>query len=370
MKKKIQFFLIIAVFLVALLPLGQDVFAQDDQPVIRAVLFFSSTCPHCEKVINEDLPPLNEKYGDQLQILGINTALPEGQALYQSAITYYETPQERRGVPTLIIGDIVLVGSGEIPAQFPDIIENGIANGGIGWPTIPDLDAVIAESEFAEGAESNSQNSPLRTELTMSERFMLDPAGNTISVIVLVGMLLVVGIVAVNFNRPATKKDRYPRWLIPALVVIGISAASYLAFVEVSQTKAICGPVGDCNTVQQSPYATLFGFLPVGVLGLSGYILIMLAWVIWNYGKQEWRHLAIIALWGMAAFGTLFSIYLTFLEPFVIGATCMWCITSAIVQTAIFWVATDPAKEHIKIMQGKTSIQEKRKKRHTSKKKR
>ena len=46
----------------------------------------------------------------------------------------------------------------------------------------------------------------------------------------------------------------------------------------------------------------------------------------------------------MAFFGVLFSIYLTFLEPFVIGATCMWCISSAIFQTIIFLAATDPAK--------------------------
>ena len=49
-----------------------------------------------------------------------------------------------------------------------------------------------------------------------------------------------------------------------------------------------------------------------------------------------------ILVWGMALFGVIFSIYLTFLEPFVIGATCMWCITSAIVITLQFWAATDP----------------------------
>ena len=81
MKQKNRFFLIAVMFIVALLPTGQDVSAQGDQPVVRAVLFFSSTCPHCEKVINEDLPPLIETYGEQLQILGINTAQPDGQAL-------------------------------------------------------------------------------------------------------------------------------------------------------------------------------------------------------------------------------------------------------------------------------------------------
>jgi uncharacterized membrane protein len=42
-----------------------------------------------------------------------------------------------------------------------------------------------------------------------------------------------------------------------------------------------------------------------------------------------------IALFAMTGLGTLFSIYLTFLEPFVIGATCMWCLSSATIMTLL-----------------------------------
>jgi len=50
-----------------------------------------------------------------------------------------------------------------------------------------------------------------------------------------------------------------------------------------------------------------------------------------------------LARFGLAAGGTLFSIYLTFLEPFVIGATCAWCLTSAIIMTALLWLTAGPA---------------------------
>jgi uncharacterized membrane protein len=40
----------------------------------------------------------------------------------------------------------------------------------------------------------------------------------------------------------------------------------------------------------------------------------------------------------LAFLGTLFSIYLTFLEPFVIGATCMWCLSSAALMLALLWL--------------------------------
>lgn len=46
----------------------------------------------------------------------------------------------------------------------------------------------------------------------------------------------------------------------------------------------------------------------------------------------------------------LFSIYLTFLEPFVIGATCAWCLTSAILMTALLWLSITPARRALSVL--------------------
>ncbi len=106
--------------------------------------------------------------------------------------------------------------------------------------------------------------------------------------------------------------------------------AGYLAYAETTQVEAVCRPVGDCNTVQQSEYARLFGILPIGVLGMAGYVAIIAAGFINQQAKGKLADYAALATLGMTAFGTFFSIYLTFLEPFVIGATCAWCLSSAI----------------------------------------
>ncbi len=42
------------------------------EPVVRAVIFYPRLAGHCHKVISEDFPPLFEKYGSQLQIIGVN----------------------------------------------------------------------------------------------------------------------------------------------------------------------------------------------------------------------------------------------------------------------------------------------------------
>jgi uncharacterized membrane protein len=38
---------------------------------------------------------------------------------------------------------------------------------------------------------------------------------------------------------------------------------------------------------------------------------------------------------------TLFSIYLTALEPFVIGATCAWCLSSAVIVTLLLMLSAN-----------------------------
>jgi uncharacterized membrane protein len=125
---------------------------------------------------------------------------------------------------------------------------------------------------------------------------------------------------------------------VPLAALAGLLVAVYMTYVEVGQLEAVCGVVGDCNAVQQSQYAVLFGLLPIGVLGLIGYLAMLFAWVLTWSTSPTIGSAARVALFGMAWFGVLFSIYLTFLEPFVIGATCAWCLTSALVMMLLFWL--------------------------------
>jgi uncharacterized membrane protein len=74
-----------------------------------------------------------------------------------------------------------------------------------------------------------------------------------------------------------------------------------------------------------------------------GYLAIGAAWLVHSRAEGMTRKYAALAAWGLAAVGTLFSVYLTFLEAFVIGATCFWCITSAVLMGLILWATTAPA---------------------------
>jgi uncharacterized membrane protein len=324
--------------------------------VVRAVLFYSPSCGHCHKVITEDLPPLFEKYGEQLQLLGVDVTQPEGQALFQAAIQQFNIPPDGVGVPMLIVADVVLVGSLNIPQQFPGLIEKYLAQGGVAWPDIPGLSGALAATpatpdvmEPAASPEPLAATPETRAGLivnpapsaSLGEKLARDPLGNGLAIVVLLAMILSVGGVIV---RGRSASPMQSSWMVPALVVIGLGVAGYLAYVETAQVAAVCGPVGDCNTVQQSEYARLFGLIPIGVLGLIGYLAIGLAWAVGRYGRGLPADWAARALVGLTLVGTLFSIYLTFLEPFVIGATCAWCLTSAVIMTALLWLTAAPPR--------------------------
>jgi uncharacterized membrane protein len=178
-----------------------------------------------------------------------------------------------------------------------------------------------------------------------ADKFELDPAGNTIAVIVLLFMVGCVVCVILDFmEEDPTRLDKLPSWIIPILAIAGICVSAYLSFVEVTKSEAFCGPVGDCNSVQQSQYAILFGILPIGIFGIIGYSLILITWLVNEFGPKSIRPYSKFITWIMAFFGILFSIYLTFLEPFIIGATCMWCITSALIMSFLLLASTGGAK--------------------------
>ena len=322
---------------------------QAQGPIVRAVLFYSPTCPHCHYVMNEVLPPLVDKYGAQLQIAAIDVTAASGQALYQSAVEKFGITAERQGVPALVVGASVLVGSSEIPEQFPTIIEDGLAAGGEDWPAIPGLPAALASNAAADpkAPSATGADATLATgqaDQSLADKLNRDLAGNTVAIVFLIAMVVVFVYALVRVVRALargtagftpSRPQGWLSWALAALALIGLGVSIYMAFVETSHASAICGPIGDCNTVQQSEYAALFGWLPIGVLGTIGYAAILVAWGLMHWGKDHLQRQAASALLVMALFGAAFSIYLTFLEPFVIGATCVWCLTSALCMTLI-----------------------------------
>jgi uncharacterized membrane protein len=455
--------------------------------MVRAVLFFSPTCGHCHLVINEYLPVLFGNHGGvprlvfdttvpeaqrdaylftngRLEILVVNVAQPKGRALYGASTVSHNVPPVRSGVPRLVIGDTVLVGSDEIPERTDELVQQAMAGGGLGWPSVAGLEEIVAfastppvqatveqqdpatreppepedtaamrpeprpsavsetvarsaaapepqpapvedsaavaptpaadttvgvaggeratpEPQFARSESSGRAGDALEMVQadsgeaqvagadrlvaeqpgdstadastvfevipehapTMLENLRRDPVGNAVSVIVLVAMIACVAAL------PVVSRFHPRTWelglVVPIVTLVGAVVAGYLTFIEASGATAVCGPVGDCNAVQQSDYAVLFGVIPVGALGLAGYFAITAAWFVSRLSSGIASDWAKVSMLVVSAVGTLFSVYLTFLEPFVIGATCAWCLTSSVLLTVLMLLSARSGRE-------------------------
>jgi uncharacterized membrane protein len=125
------------------------------------------------------------------------------------------------------------------------------------------------------------------------------------------------------------------RGIMILLAVAGIFVAGYMAWAELTDNETVCADVGkiDCAAVQQSAYAKTFG-VPVALLGLLGYIAILGVVILED-------QIALLAAYGrtvvvgMALFGVIFQLYLTYIEAAVLDRWCQWCVASFVVITLL-----------------------------------
>jgi uncharacterized membrane protein/thiol-disulfide isomerase/thioredoxin len=352
-----------------LLGLGTATSTAQSEPVVYGVFFYSPSCPHCHEVMDNHWPGIEAEFGSQLQVIFVNVSQAQGGALMNTARSAMGIASG--GVPMLIIGETVLVGSIQIPEIAPNIIRQGLANGGIGLPPIPGIEAYFSDVAptsaaiaqpaaftianivavgvlialvialvvaLAAGQNTNIlealQGRPGRLGLLFGAL-----AGLVFALSLALGsqdestIMLLAGAIAVGFGlvvlgilmTPLNKE--LPIWLFPLIVIAGLGVAGYMTYIEVfTLDEAVCGAMGDCNAVQDSEFASFLG-IPVGLLGIVGYLALLGGWVVRNLSRNAvWDMLLFL----LAAMGVAFSIYLTFLEPFVIGASCTWCLTSAV----------------------------------------
>ncbi|HEY7255941.1 MAG TPA: vitamin K epoxide reductase family protein [Solirubrobacterales bacterium] len=121
------------------------------------------------------------------------------------------------------------------------------------------------------------------------------------------------------------------RWAAAVLALLGVGVATYIAIADSSGGAPVClAGGGGCETVAASSYSHLAG-VNVAVFGIVGYVLLIAA-ALTPGDRGRFAGLAV----SLAGFG--FSAYLTYLELFVIEAICQWCVSSAVLMTAVFAV--------------------------------
>jgi uncharacterized membrane protein len=132
--------------------------------------------------------------------------------------------------------------------------------------------------------------------------------------------------------------------IVAALALAGIFISLYLTLYKLGVIGELSCSIGSCETVNTSKWSRFLG-LPVAGWGLLFYFEVFVIAVLGTFPRFEEERAISLLLVFEAAIGVLFSAWLTYLELGVIHAICIWCVTSAVIVTAILFVSVADLRE-------------------------
>jgi uncharacterized membrane protein len=135
--------------------------------------------------------------------------------------------------------------------------------------------------------------------------------------------------------RPAITGARREGLLIAGVASAGMLIAAYLAIVKLAGGVPACGPLGGCDTVNSSLYAEFMG-IPIALFGAGASGIVVAGAAAW-WRRRSRSALIVAYVVGLASLPVL--AYLTYLELFVIGAICVWCVAYALTVSGA-WLLT------------------------------
>ncbi len=123
----------------------------------------------------------------------------------------------------------------------------------------------------------------------------------------------------------STKRQLLLAIALVALAGVLVSSVSLYHHFGTSKTSfCTFGESFNCDVVNRSAYSTVLG-VPVALIGILGYLLVLALATVYRE-KAETPVMLLIASVG----GLGFTLYLTYIEKFVLAAWCVLCLSSLV----------------------------------------
>ncbi len=118
---------------------------------------------------------------------------------------------------------------------------------------------------------------------------------------------------------------------LAAIAILGFADASYLS-INTSQGEIPPCAIGGCDIVLQSEYAKFMG-IPLTYIGTAyyGLLILLIAAFLMTEKKIIFTYAAVLA-----SAGSAISLFLVYLQLFVIKSLCLYCLVSAGASFSLF----------------------------------
>lgn len=122
------------------------------------------------------------------------------------------------------------------------------------------------------------------------------------------------------------------------IALIGVFVSLYLTLYKLGYIGTLACGTGACETVQLSKWGDFLG-VPVAGWGVAYYGTVLALAVAGVQERFAGSRRLTTALLLVTGWGVLFTLWLTYLELFVIHAICRWCVGSATMTVLLFALA-------------------------------
>lgn len=122
---------------------------------------------------------------------------------------------------------------------------------------------------------------------------------------------------------------------IALLCLAGLFVSLYLWLYKIGVVGTMVCGTGGCETVQASPESIFLG-VEVALIGVLGYALLLGVAVAGTTPARADARGPALLLTLLSGGALLFTLRLKYLEFFVIGAVCQWCVVSAVIILLVF----------------------------------
>lgn len=118
----------------------------------------------------------------------------------------------------------------------------------------------------------------------------------------------------------------------------GFGVALYIYYTKRHHKQLVCPTGSDCNAVVTSRYAKFLG-VSLEYWGMFYYTVIFSAYIILIFTPHLLSEFFLYGFIMLAAAAFFFSLYLLFVQAFLLRQWCIWCLLSAMLSIAIFIVS-------------------------------
>jgi uncharacterized membrane protein len=131
------------------------------------------------------------------------------------------------------------------------------------------------------------------------------------------------------------------------LIFLGILVSGYLSYIKFTEEPMVCAAEAgfNCDVVQNSVYAEVGG-IAIAYMGLATYLVLGTLILIENR-LEVLREYGPLLVFAITLFAFVYSMYLVYIQAFVLEAFCQWCLMHELIITILVVIVTLRLRRHL-----------------------